>query len=56
MLEVKKELLDEKILKKEVEEQREEFLEAVNKARTQWQQEKENLERESNLAKEKIAE
>ena len=56
MLEVKKELLDEKILKKEVEEQRKEFLEAVNKARIQWQQEKENLERELNLAREKIAE
>ena len=56
MLEVKKELLDEKILKKEVEEQRKEFLEAVNKARIQWQQEKGNLERELNLAREKIAE
>ena len=56
MLEVKKELLDEKILKKEVEEQRKEFLEAVNKARIQWQQEKGNLESELNLAREKIAE
>ena len=39
MLEVKKELLDEKIHKREVEEERKEILEAVTKGRIQWQQE-----------------
>merc|ERR1719239_1913706 len=56
MLEVKKEVLDEKIHKKEVEEQRKEFLEAVIKGRIQWQQEKSNLEKELKEAREKIAE
>jgi len=56
MLEVKKELLDEKIHKREVEEQRKEFLEAVTKGRIQWQQEKSNLEKELKEAKEKVSE
>merc|ERR1719376_1380953 len=56
MLEVKKELLDEKIHKKEVEEQRKGFLEAVTKGRNQWQQEKVILEKELKEAREKVAE
>merc|ERR1719234_2919706 len=56
MLEVKKELLDEKIHQKEVEEQRKEFLEAVTKGRNQWQQEKVTLEKELKEAREKVAE
>merc|ERR1719397_2016119 len=56
MLEVKKELLDEKIHKKEVEEQRKEFLAAVTQGRIQWQQEKSNLEKELKEAREKVAE
>ena len=56
MLEVKKELLDEKINKKKVEEQRKEFLEAVIKGRHQWQQEKESLEKEMTDLREKVAE
>merc|ERR1719234_1127285 len=56
MLEVKKELLDEKIHQKEVEEQRKEFLEAVTKGRIQWQQEKVTLEKELKEAREKVAE
>merc|ERR550517_2446509 len=56
MLEVKKELLDEKIHKREVEEQRKEFLAAVTQGRIQWQQEKSNLEKELKEAREKIAE
>merc|ERR1719193_801858 len=56
MLEVKKELLDEKIHKKEVEEQRKEFLEAVTKGRIRWQQEKATLEKELKEAREKVAE
>merc|ERR1719234_266992 len=56
MLEVKRELLDEKIHKKEVEEQRKEFLEAVTKGRIYWQQEKVTLEKELKEAREKVAE
>ena len=56
MLEVKKELLDERIHKREVEEQRKEFLAAVTQGRIQWQQEKSNLEKELKEAREKIAE
>ena len=56
MLEVKKELLDEKINKKKVEEHRKEFLEAVIKGRHQWQQEKGSLEKELTDLKEKVAE
>ena len=56
MLEVEKELLDEKIQKRELEEQRLEFLEAVSKSRLQWQQEKWCLERELMEEREKVAE
>ena len=56
MLEVKKELLDEKIHNRDVEEQRQEFLEAVSKGRIQWQQERKSLEEELTEAREKIAE
>ena len=56
MLEVKKELLDEKIHKKNVEEQRKEFLPAVIKGRHQWQQKKESLEKELTELREKAAE
>merc|ERR1719234_1772197 len=54
MLEVKKELLDEKIHKREVEEQRKDFQEAVTKGRIYWQQEKVNLEKELKEAREKV--
>ena len=56
MLVVKKELLDEKINKKKVEELRKEFLEAVIKGRHQWQQEKGSLEKELTELREKVAE
>ena len=56
MLEVKKELLDEKVHNRDVEEQRQEFLEAVSKGRIQWQQERKSLEEELTEAREKIAE
>merc|ERR1719209_1585333 len=56
MLEVKKELLDEKIHKKEVEEQTKEFLEAATKARIKWQQEKKSFEKELKEARKKVAE
>merc|ERR1719341_1365561 len=56
MLEVKKELLDERIHKREVEGQRKEFLAAVTQGRIQWQQEKATLEKELKEAREKVAE
>ena len=55
MLEVKKELLDEKIHKKKVEEQSKEFLEAVIKGRQQWYQENRFLEKELTKTREEVA-
>jgi len=56
MLEVKKELLDEKINKREVEDQRQEFSEVINRGRIEWDQERGFLEQELMEAREKVAE
>ena len=56
MLELEKELLDEKIGKSKIEEEIKEFLETSIKARHQWQQEKGSLEKKLAEAREKIAE
>ena len=52
MLELEKELLDEKIGKSKIEEEIKEFLETSIKARHQWQQEKGSLEKKLAEARE----